>query len=154
MGPLFLTMSLIFFLFSCAGKKNLVEGKLLLAPKYELGSIRFVEVDFQKVSLEINLMVSNPNYIPLNFSKVTYSLFLDKEHVLQAELSEGIQIPATNSVEIVIPLEVQLSALSMGAVNFMINRKVTYDFELLMYPDIPILEKKSFKRQRSGILSF
>jgi len=150
----FLLASYCLLFSACAGTKGLSEGKLLLEPEYELSDIRFVEADMKHAVLEIGLEVKNPNYVPLNFSKVTYVLKLDNEQVMEGSLNKGLQIPAKGGVNFSIPLEVQLSKLSMGAVNFLINRKVAYDFEVLFYSDIPVLDKKSFKGNRSGELNF
>jgi LEA14-like dessication related protein len=119
-----------------------------------LSPVRFIEIDFQKVAFEISLRIDNPNYISLNFSRVSYSLRLDNEAVLNGMLNEGVNVPAKEQGQIFVPIEVQLSTLSMGAVNFMLKRKVSYHFELFLYPDIPIVERKSVKHERSGILTF
>ena len=150
-----LTISLLCLcLFSCAGTKSIKTGKIFAEPEYKLSAIRFIEVDMERLGLEIDLLVTNPNYLGLEFQNVNYELQVDEVRVLTGSLKSNLKVPAKESVVVTIPLDIQMQNLASGAVSLMINRTIEYVFQANLNSTIPILSKKTFKVQKAEILNF
>lgn len=150
--------TLLFFLMimmhACAGTQSISQAKIFAEPEYTLSAIRFIEVDMQKLGLEIDLIVTNPNYLGLEFQNVNYQLKLDSIKVLSGQFKDNLKVPAKGDVKVTIPLTIEMSNLANGAVSLMLNRKIAYDFEARLNSTLPILDKKTFTVVKSEVLNF
>jgi LEA14-like dessication related protein len=145
---------LVFILSACAGTQSITQAKIFAEPEYTLSAIRFIEIDMKHLALEVDLTVSNPNYLGLEFQNVSYQLTLDSKQVLNGELKDKLTVPAKGDVDVTIPLTVDMGQLANGALSLMMNRKIAYQFEAKLNSTIPILDKKTFTVVKSEVLSF
>lgn len=150
--------NLLFFGFlllsTCAGTESINQAKIFAEPNYKLSAIRFIEVDMEHLGLEIDLMVTNPNYLGLEFQNVNYLLKLDSIQVLSGELKDKLRVPAKADVKVTIPMTIDMNKLANGTLNLMLNRKIAYNFEAKLNSTIPILDKKTFTIVKSEVLNF
>lgn len=150
----YLSLLLILILTACAGTQSIKQAKFFAEPEYSLSAIRFIEVDMERLALEIDLVISNPNYLGLEFQHVNYQLNIDSSQVLSGELKDKLNVPAKGDVKVTIPLSIDISNLANGAISLMLNRKIAYDFEAKLNSTIPILDKKTFTIVKSEVLNF
>ncbi len=141
-------------LFSCAGKKSLTTRKVFAEPDYELSAVRFIDIDMERLNLEVDLKISNPNYISLQFQNVNYQLNIDGSRVLSGVLTEALEVPAKGEYMVTIPFTVRLDKLENGALNLMMSRRLKYALSTNLDSSAPILEKTSFTVKRVDELTF
>jgi LEA14-like dessication related protein len=139
---------------SCAGVKNLSQGKIIAEPEYQLSAIRFIEIDMEQLALEIDLQVSNPNYLALVFKNINYQLQLNDSLVLEGVLPNELNIPAKGEALVTIPMRIQLDRFSEGALSLMMSRQVSYIFQAKLNSAVPILDKKTFTVKKVELLTF
>jgi len=144
----------IFFINACAGTQSIKQAKFFAEPEYSLSAIRFIEVDMERLALEVDLIVSNPNYLGVQFQNVSYQLTLDSKQVLKGELKDKLTVPAKGDVVVTIPLTVDMSQLANGALSLMLKRQIAYQFEAKLNSTLPMLDKKTFTVVKSEVLSF
>lgn len=149
-----LFLVLVLLISACTAKESINSKKIVAEPTYELSALRFVEVDMEKLNLEVDLKIINPNYLALEFNNVNYQLNIDSRRVLSGTLSESIMVPARGDITVSIPLSVDVNKLASGALNLMMNRRVKYQLNTNLVSQVPILEKTSFQIQKAGELTF
>lgn len=150
----FYLYSIVVLMTACAGTQSIKTGKIFAEPEYELSDVRFVDVDMERLNLEVDLKVTNPNYLSLEFQNVNYQLNIDGTQVLSGALRDKIKVPAKGDFIVTIPLTVDMDNLANGALNLMMNRRIVYELDTKLNSTIPILNKKTFKVRKADSLMF
>lgn len=145
---------LALLLSACAGTKSITKGKIFAEPEYMLSEVRFVDIDMERMRLEVDLEVTNPNYLALEFDNVNYQLQVDGARVLSGSLKDTLKVPAKGSVTVTIPLELELGKLANGALGVMLKQQVDYALSAQLKSTLPILNKKSFTIKKAEVLRF
>lgn len=146
--------TMLLMLCACAEKESLTTGKIFAEPDFELSAVRFIDIDMERLNLDVDLKVINPNYVSLEFQNVNYQLNIDGTRVLSGVLSEPITVAAKGDDKVTIPLTVKLDRLANGALNLMMNRRLQYELNIKFESAVPIIEKKTFSVKKAGDLTF
>ena len=141
-------------LLACAGTQSIKTGKIFAEPEYSLSAVRFIDIDMERMRLEVDLEVTNPNYLSLEFQNVNYELNVDGAKVVSGSLKDALYVPARSTFNVTIPLELELANLASGALGVMIKREIEYQLTTRMNSKVPILDKKTFTITKTERLRF
>ena len=108
----------------------------------------------ERLNLEVDLKVSNPNYVALEFQRVNYQLTIDGANVLTGTLTEAFKVPAKGEYLVSFPLTVKLENLTKGKLDLMMNRRLRYQLSAKLDSSVPIQEKTTFTVKKVDELSF
>ncbi len=115
----------LFFLSSCAS----LTGDLLKDPTVSVKSLNVTNFSLQDVSLDLELAVDNPNPIPLSLNQITYALNFSGEQVTSGTFDKGVEIPASGSNTVVVPLNFKYQSLGNLLVSAL-NKRLSKDYDL------------------------
>lgn len=104
-------------------------GDLIKDPVLSVNSLNVTQVSLQDISMNLVLNVDNPNPVPLNLTQVAYTLIFSNEKVTEGIFENGVNIPASGSSNIVVPLKFQYNTIG-NLLNGVLNNKLTKDYEL------------------------
>lgn len=116
---------LMFFFAGCASWT----GKILKDPEVLLNHVEVSDISTKDISLNLRLIVKNPNSIPLKLNEINYSLRVADRMVTEGQVEKGINIPASGEGEVVVPLKFQYS--TVGSIfEGLMKRTLTRDYEI------------------------
>jgi LEA14-like dessication related protein len=121
---LFLILMTMFFS-NCAS----LTKDLLKNPEVKLNAVEVTGVTLNDVSMNLKLNVANPNPIPLSLNKVSYIVQFSGQKVTEGVFDKGIDIPASGSGELVVPLKFEYNALG-SLVDGFLKKTLSKEYEV------------------------
>ncbi len=138
-----LLASLTVFLSSCSTANNLTQtlSSSFAQPDISLVSIIPKSIDKGKISLDLNLLVKNPNAISIPLNNLNTDVKLNNINILNAQAKDLKTIPANGSEQISLTTEVDINliqklllSLNSSKINYSLSGKAG----LSNYLSIPI----------------
>jgi LEA14-like dessication related protein len=134
-------------------------ASLFEAPEIRLQSVRLVGLGLTGGSLEAGVLVSNPNRYPLRSAQLSYDLELAAvgqtdevwSPLATGQLEREVEIPATDSVVVGIPIEFTWSGVG-GAIRSLLERG-TFDYRVSGALQLRSPIRRSVPYRRTGTLS-
>lgn len=105
-------MALIPFFFSCSLSRQILEG-VLSPPNVHIEHVQVTGLDFSKVSLLLDLMVSNPNTFDVNLEQIQYSFYLEESQtaLFSSAVKEAISVTAGDTSSLSFPVDIAFSSI-------------------------------------------
>jgi LEA14-like dessication related protein len=134
-------------------------ASLFQAPEVRLQSVRVVAIGLTGGTLEAGVLVTNPNRYALRTARLSYDLELADANgsadtwnpLADGELEHEVEIPATDSVVVPIPIEFTWSGVG-NAVRSLIERG-TFDYRVSGALQLRSPVRKEVPYRRTGTLS-
>lgn len=104
----------LFVLSSCAS----LTGELLKDPQVKVLDIGVKNITSDAITLDVKINVVNPNFIPINLGKISYSLNISDENVTQGVFEKPIDIPSNGQSDVTIPLTFKYNSLKNVVSSF------------------------------------
>lgn len=146
-------LRIFFLVFAISGCASLT-GKILKDPEVFLNGVEVTDFSVKSISLNLRLIVRNPNSIPLKLNQINYSLKVANQLVSEGLFENGINVPAQGEGEVVVPLKLKFQTL--GAIfDGLVSRSLNRDYEVkgsanIGIFSIPFSKKGEIKFEDSG----
>lgn len=99
-------------------------------PTFVVKSVKVAQLDLAGVSLDVGADVQNPNRFGLTVKEVTARVLLDgTREAGQVTLTKPVELPASGSTSVVVPLRMQWAGIGAGAAIAAERRDVPYVVE-------------------------
>lgn len=96
-------------------------------PTFLVKSVKVSQIDLVGVSLDVGADVKNPNRFGLTVKEVTARVLLDgTREAGQVTLTKPVELPASGSASVVVPLRMQWAGIGAGATIAAERRDVPY----------------------------
>lgn len=119
-------VSIIFLLSTACAS---LTRELLKDPTVTVKSVKVSKFSMKDISVDLEMMVENPNAIPLSLDQISYVLNFSGEKVTSGTFDKGIEIPANGANTIVVPLNFNFEDLGNLLVNAL-NKSLSKEYDL------------------------
>lgn len=141
-------MKILFFSFLMilSGCSSL--DKIVKSPKVDVTEVRLKSAEAKTAILEIVMKVTNPNGISVTVDKLKYDLQVNEKTVTSGVFDQNVKIPANETTEVAVPLEVAYKDLFKTAIKMLTDKSAPYRAlgSVQIGPfDIPFDEKGTLK---------
>lgn len=138
-------LTLIALLSGCSTMAKLVQKPKVTAKDAEIRAL-----SFQKLDLQVNLEIENPNPVGVTLSGYDYKVTLEGKEFVQGRVKETIAIPSQGTSSLPVPVSI-IFAEAAGAVEGLVTAKeVNYTVEVELYFTLPVIDEVSIKAAHSG----
>jgi LEA14-like dessication related protein len=124
--------SAIFVLITLSGCASLARS-VFATPTVQLKDVRMKAIGFQGGSLELVLMVYNPNDYRLDATRLTYNLWVDTLKLAYGEINKTVTLEPHKQNEVIVPVSFSIQELvkasqvmsKTGGVDYRVAGEVT-----------------------------
>jgi len=145
-GPAVLLI-LVLCLNSCASLTQVVQE-----PRVSVQDVRTTALSFSEISLELNLLVENPNPVGIQLAGYDYDLLLHDASFIRGNLDSGVSLPAGGSTILHVP--VTLDYRELYSVMNSLADECESDYKIVagLQFDLPVVGKKRIELVHKGVL--
>jgi LEA14-like dessication related protein len=90
----------------CAGLENIIKP-----PNVKVENVSLKDLSFQDITLDFNLLVTNPNAFGASFNGFDYELFIQDTRFLAGDDQQGFQVTSNGSSNLNIPLSLKYNEI-------------------------------------------
>ncbi|MEO0288279.1 MAG: LEA type 2 family protein [candidate division WOR-3 bacterium] len=119
----------IIFLVTVSNCAYFNQIKTLKNLDYEVESFEYKSFDLTGVNFDLNLKVSNPNKVDINFEKVVYKIYIDTKNVGDGISEKTFLLKKNSSGVYSTNLKIKYSILSTDIIEKMKEGKLVVDIE-------------------------
>ncbi len=94
---------------------------LIQKPEVSVKSVKASAISFQEITLDMDLLIENPNPVGISLSSFDYGLMIEDQGLLKGTSGDGLDIEALGSSVVTVPLTVNFKEL-YAAVSSMLNQ--------------------------------
>lgn len=128
---------------------------LIKPPEIDVTDLSVEDVGFSGATIVVEALVDNKNVYSLSFEDMDYSLQIEDNEAIEGHKSEVINIPAKDSAQVTIPVEIDFKEMGKGLIDLI--RKgddLTYNFILktALVSDEHILQESEITLNATGSL--
>ena len=120
----YVVISFGLFLSSC----ETLTQSLIKDPEVKVQDVIVKEVTPHEVSLDLALLVENPNAIPLKLDQIDYVLSFSGSKVTEGRFDKGIEVAANGSSKVSFPLKFNFNSIN-SIVEQLMNKSLKKDYE-------------------------
>ncbi len=120
----FIILSL--FISSCAGVREFVET-FLQKPQITLEEVSIQDASLLAATMVFHYRITNPNPIGVRLDHIAYTLTFNSKEFVKGTLDQGIQIKATGSEMVALPITVNYLELFQSITEFIQEETINYN---------------------------
>ena len=122
------------------------------APEANFSEVRLKKLSFDRVDLELDLRVTNPNSLSIRLAGFSYDLFIDEQSFLRGKEDREVTLAANG--ESTIPLPLTLSFDHLYAVFQELHQKDAAEYQLrcALFFDLPVLGRVEIPASNTGVI--
>ena len=127
-------------------------GSAIQEPKVLLNSVDIAGVSLSGVDLIARIDVENPNGFSIPLPKIAWELFINSASFMQGVKENNQNIGSNGKATLDVPLRVRYDGLFRSFSSLIAAREAAYKLDMGLTFPIPVLEKKVFHLDYSGVL--
>jgi LEA14-like dessication related protein len=144
-----LSTGLCFMTLSCASVNELVESAVQ-KPVVAFSRVTIDRLSFDSANLLVELKITNPNRLGVNLTGFDYDLALNQTSFLRGERDEGIEIPASGTNIIPIPLTLHYNDIYTTFSTLKSQDSTTYRISCGLSFNLPVIGEQRIPVSREG----
>ncbi len=134
---------------TCTGLKNLAN---LEKPTVRVEQVRLADLNFQSLTLAVDLGIENPNPLAVSLASLEYDLLLDEISFLKGIQDKSIQISAHGQSSLEIPVMLEFENIYKSFQKLKSQDSTEFRLRLGLGFDIPVLGRVKIPLQHEGHL--
>jgi LEA14-like dessication related protein len=136
-------------IFKCATLQSLAD---IQKPTLDVDDLRFVDISFKKLDLELLVQVNNPNKLALDLAGYQYELKLGQSSFLNGQQNIPLNIAAQSKSRVDIPISIDFEQLYNTFQQLSKKDSTEYEIQCGLDFDLPILGRTTVPIKKSGHL--
>lgn len=146
----FLHVMLVSILPLIMGCQSLQKYTSEATPKVKLGSVEIVDPGFETITLDVEVLVENPNPLSLDLAGYDYRLKINSADFLKGNENERIKLKANGKSSFHVPLIINYPELYRIYTSLEKSDDVEYSVDVGITVDIPVIGKQRFTANKKG----
>ena len=146
----FLLVILVSILPLIMGCQSLQKYTSEATPRVKLGSVEIVDPGFETITLDVEVLVENPNPMDLDLAGYDYRLKINSADFLKGNQNERIKLKANGKSSFHVPLIINYPELYRIYTSLEKSDDVEYSVDVGITVDIPVIGKQRFTASKKG----
>jgi len=146
-GSAVLLSALILGIFSCATLEQVIEE-----PKVTVQDVRTTSLSFSDISLELDLLIENPNPIGIELAGYDYNLLIDESSLVSGTLDRDVSLPGRGSAVLTVPVTLNYRELYSALTTLADDTESGYKIVTGLHFDLPVLGERRLELSHEGTI--
>ena len=138
---------LLLILGSCASLSDLIRK-----PEVTVRQIKPLAISFQEITLEMELLIENPNPVEINLEGYDYDFLIEGSSFLKGTQNDPLSISANSSSTVKVPLTVNYRELYKSLSSLQEDGESDYTIVTGLHFMLPVLGKQRLELSHEGTL--
>ena len=121
-------------------------------PEVSFRDVRVTALSFDRVELEADIDIHNPNRVAVELAGFTYAFDIEASPMLSGDFDRGISIAAEESSSLSVPITLSFADIYAGVSGLADKQEVAYRIAVEPVFDVPVLGVVGVPIERSGTL--
>lgn len=148
MKKLYRAAAVLFVILGLSGCKTV--EMLVQKPEVSVNSVEIRSISFQDITLDMEVLVYNPNPIGIDLESFDYDLLIEDSSLLKGSAAEGLSLEANGSSIITIPLTVNYKDLYQSVSSMREQDESAYRVDTGFSFQLPILGEQRIELSHEG----
>jgi LEA14-like dessication related protein len=150
---LFAMLLLVSFSLPSVGCKEVKQYLNNRKPRLKFQNMRLANINFRGMDMKFNFLMTNPNPIGINLSRISYQLDFNNNKLFSGTQRRGVQLKANGTSPLQMPFSIEYVKFVKSIVGFFKAKKeVPYALKLGVGFRVPVLGEVNIPFQTKGVV--